>query len=73
MIYSFFGALITSFSLDIIRDKNVFFSCSVRIEILSIISSVSTLSPIKAVDRFFAVFSVSAKSLAYRNIYYFSF
>jgi hypothetical protein len=64
MMYSFFGAIITSFSLAITRDSDIFFSCSVRIEALSIIFLASTLSPAKTVDRFSAVLSAFAKSFS---------
>jgi hypothetical protein len=53
-----------SFSLGTIRDKDIFFSYSTRIEALSIIFSVSTFSPVKAADRFSVIFSASAKFLA---------
>jgi hypothetical protein len=73
MVYSLFGAIITSFSLAIIRDSDVFFSCPAKIEALSIVFPVSTFSSAKAVDRFSAVFSASARSFPWRNICYFNF
>jgi hypothetical protein len=63
-MHSFSGAFIVSFSLGIIRDKDIFFSCSARIEVLFIIFLVSTFSPVRAVDRFFAVFSIFVKFFA---------
>jgi hypothetical protein len=68
IVYSFFGVIIVSFSLAITRDSDISFSCPARIEALSVVFSVSTLSPAKAVDRFFAVLSASVKSLLWRNI-----
>jgi hypothetical protein len=62
-MYSFFNTIITFFFLVIIRDSNVFSNCSVKIEVFSIAFLASTLSPARVIDRFFAVFSASAKSL----------
>jgi hypothetical protein len=67
-VHSFFGAIITFSSLVITRDSDVFFNCPAKIEALSVVSLVSTFSPVKAVDRFSAVLSASAKSLFWRNI-----
>ena len=61
-MYLFFGAIIASFSLIIIRDSDVSFSCPAKIEALSITFPASTLNPARAIDRFFAVLSASAKS-----------
>jgi hypothetical protein len=63
MMHSFFSIIITFFSLAIIRDRNIFSSCPAKIEALFIAFSASTLNPARTVDRFFAVFSASAKSL----------
>jgi hypothetical protein len=63
-MYSFLGTIIASFFLAIIRNSDVFSSYSAKIEAFFIVSPASTLSPAKAVDRFFAVLSVSAKSLS---------
>jgi hypothetical protein len=63
IIHSLFGAIIASFSLAIIRDSDASSSCPARIETLSVVSPALTLSPARAVDRFSAVFSASARSL----------
>jgi hypothetical protein len=63
MVHSFLSAIITFFSLTIIRNSDAFSNYPIRIEILSITFSVSTLSPAKTIDKFFAVLSASAKSL----------
>ena len=63
MVHSFFGAIITFFSLTIIRDSDAFFSCSAKIETLFIVSLISIFSSAKTIDRFSAVLSASAKSL----------
>jgi hypothetical protein len=63
IIYSFFG-VITAFSfLIIIRDKDTFFSCPARIEVLFVTFPALTFSSVRAIDRFFAVFSAFAKFL----------
>jgi hypothetical protein len=62
MVYSFFSVTIVFFSLGIIRDKDASSNCSAKIEILSVIFPASTLSPARAVDRFSAILSASAKS-----------
>jgi hypothetical protein len=64
MVYSFFGAIIAFFFLNIIRDKDVSSNYPARIEAFSVISLALTLNPVKAVDRFFVILSASAKSLA---------
>jgi hypothetical protein len=69
IVHSFFGVIIASSFLTITRDSDAFSSCPARIEALSIAFLVSTLSPIRAVDRFSAVLSAFAKSLFWRNIY----
>jgi len=63
MVYLFLNIIIAFFSLGIIRDKNAFFSCPARIEAFFIVFLVLTFSPARAVDRFFIVFSASARSL----------
>jgi hypothetical protein len=63
MVHSFFGAITVSFSLTIIRDNDIFSSCPARIEALFIAFLASTLSPVRAIDRFSVVLSASAKSL----------
>jgi hypothetical protein len=73
MVYSLLGTIIAFFSLTIIRDKDAFSNCSAKIKALSIAFSALILNPARAVDRYFAVLSVSAKSLIWRNIYYFNF
>jgi hypothetical protein len=62
MVYPILDAIIASFSLIIIRDKDIFFSCPIKIEALSIIFPVFRLISAKAVDRFSAVCFVSARS-----------
>jgi len=64
MIHSFFGAFAASFFLAIIKDSDAFFSYPARIETLFVVFSVLTFNPARGVDRFFAVFSAFAKSLA---------
>jgi hypothetical protein len=63
MVYLIFNTIITSSSLAIIKNRNTSFNYSVKIEVLSIAFSVFIFNLIKAVDRFFAVLSASAKSL----------
>jgi len=63
MVHSFFGVIIISLSLVIIKDSDTFSSCPARIEAFFIIFLASTLSPARTADRFSAVFSVFAKSL----------
>jgi hypothetical protein len=63
-MYSLFGAFIVFSFLGIIRDKDTFFNCPARIEAFFIIFLISTFSPAKTADRFFAIFSVSVKFLA---------
>jgi NADH:ubiquinone oxidoreductase subunit 6 (subunit J) len=70
MVYLIFNAITASFSLAIIRDRDTFFSCPAKIETFSIVSSVFILTSARAIDRFFAVLSASAKFLVWRNIYY---
>jgi hypothetical protein len=62
-MYSFSVAFIASSSLGSIRDRDTFFNYPVKIEALSITFPVSTFSPVKTADRFFAVLSAFAKSL----------
>jgi hypothetical protein len=70
MVYSFFGVIIAFFSLAIIRDSDVFFSYPARIEARFVAFLASTLSSVRAIDRFSAALSASAKSLFWRNICY---
>jgi hypothetical protein len=63
IIYLFFNVITASFSLIIIKNKDIFFSCPAKIETLFVIFLVLTFSPAKAVDRFSAIFSTSVKSL----------
>jgi hypothetical protein len=63
-MYSFLGVIIAFSFLDIIKNKDTFFSCPARIETFSITFSALTLSPARAVDKFSAILSASAKSLA---------
>jgi hypothetical protein len=69
MVHSFFSAIIASSSLAITRNKDIFFSCPARIETFFIAFLVFMLILVKAVDRFFAVFSAFVKSFIWRNIY----
>jgi hypothetical protein len=62
-MHSFFGATAVSFSLAITRDSDTSSSCPARIEAFSVVFPISTLSPVRIVDRFSAVLSASAKSL----------
>jgi hypothetical protein len=62
MVYPTLSAIIASSSLAIIRDKDVFFNCFANIKTLSVIFLAFIFIPARAVDRFFAVLSVSAKS-----------
>jgi len=64
MVHLTLGTIIASFFLVIIKNRNVFFSCPAKIEVLFIVFPVFMLNLAKAVDRFFAVLSASAKSLA---------
>jgi hypothetical protein len=63
IVHSFFSIITISSFLVIIRDSDTFFSCPARIEAFSIVSLALTLSSARAVNRFFTVLSVSAKSL----------
>jgi hypothetical protein len=62
MVHSLFGAIITSFSLAITRNNDIFSSYPVRIETLSVAFLTLMLNPVRAVDRFFAVLSASVRS-----------
>jgi hypothetical protein len=63
MVYLTFGVIAISSSLIITRDKDAFFSYPARIEALSVAFPAFRLIPARAIDRFFAVLSASAKSL----------
>ena len=62
-MHSIFNAITASFSLAIIKNKDAFSNCPAKIETLFVAFPASTLSPVRAVDRFSAVLSISAKSL----------
>jgi hypothetical protein len=62
-MYSFFDTITASSFLTITRDSDVSSSCPARIKALFIVFSASTLNPVKIIDRFSAVFSISVKSL----------
>jgi hypothetical protein len=64
IMHSFLNTITIFSSLTIIRDSDVFSSYPAKIETLSIVSPTSTLNPAKTIDRFSAVLSASAKSLA---------
>ena len=70
MIYLTLSIIIASSFLIIIRDRDIFSSYSARIEVLSIIFLAFRFIPVKAIDRFSAVYSVSARSRIWRNICY---
>jgi hypothetical protein len=72
MVYLILSAIAASFSLIIIRDRDISFNCPAKIETFSIAFSVFMLTPAKAVDRFFAVLSASVRSRVWRNICYFN-
>jgi hypothetical protein len=63
MIYLTFSVIAVFSFLIITKDRNAFFSCLVKIETFSVVSPISMLSSARAVDRFSAVLSASAKSL----------
>jgi hypothetical protein len=63
MVHPTLGIIAVSFSLAIIRDRNIFFSYSAKIEALSVAFSAFRLTLVKTIDKFSAVFSASAKSL----------
>ena len=73
MVYPIFGIITVSSSLAIIKDRDVFFNYPARIEAFSVAFSIFMFNLARVIDRFSAVFSVSAKSLAWRNICYSSF
>jgi hypothetical protein len=73
MVHLIFNIITAFSSLAIIRDKDAFFSCPAKIETLSVVFPVFMLIPVRAVDRFFAVFSAFARSRVWRNIYYSNF
>jgi hypothetical protein len=62
MIYLIFDAIAASFFLVITKDRDAFSNCPARIETLFIIFPASRLIPAKAVARFSAVCSASARS-----------
>jgi hypothetical protein len=61
MVYLILGVIAASSSLAIIKDRDIFFSCFVRIEAFFVIFPAFRLILAKAVDRFSAVCLVSAK------------
>jgi hypothetical protein len=62
MVHLTFNTITTSSSLAIIRDRNTFSNYSAKIEALFVAFLASRLIPAKAVDRFSAVYSISARS-----------
>jgi hypothetical protein len=62
-MYLIFNVIAASFSLAIIKDRDIFFSYPIRIEALSVAFSAFIFSLARAVDRFSAVYSVFARSL----------
>jgi hypothetical protein len=62
MIYLILGAIIASSSLTIIRDRNTFFNCPVKIEALSVAFPASKLISIRVVNKFSAVYSAFVRS-----------
>jgi hypothetical protein len=64
IVHSFLGVITASFFLIIIRDKDISSNCPARIEALSVAFPALTFNPVRAVDRFSAIFSTSVKSLA---------
>jgi hypothetical protein len=70
MVHLILSIIIASSSLIIIKDRNASFSYPAKIEALSIVFSASMFIPARAVDRFSAVLSASARSRVWRNIYY---
>jgi hypothetical protein len=63
-VHSFFDAIITFFSLIIIKDSDAFFNYFIKIKILFIAFLASKLIPVNIVNRFPAVFSAFVKSLS---------
>jgi hypothetical protein len=57
------NAITASSSLTITKNKNAFSNYPAKIETLSVVSPTSKLTSAKAIDRFSAVLSASAKSL----------
>jgi hypothetical protein len=55
MIYPIFNVIITSSSLAIIKDRDIFFNYPAKIEILSVTFPAFILNLAKAIDRFSAV------------------
>jgi hypothetical protein len=70
MVYLTFNIIAAFFSLAITKNRDTFFSCPAKIETFFIIFLAFRLIPAKAIDRFSAVYSISAKSRIWRNIYY---
>jgi hypothetical protein len=62
MVYLTFNIIAVSFSLAIIRDRDIFFSYPARIEALSVVFSTFKLTPARVVNRFSAALSTSVKS-----------
>jgi hypothetical protein len=62
--HPFFNTIIASFSLIIIRDRNIFSNYLVSIEAFFDTFSASKFILTNAVNKFLAVFSVSVKFLA---------
>jgi hypothetical protein len=70
MVHSLFGAIIAFFFLVITRDNDASSNCPAKIETLFIAFPALMLSPVRAIDRFSAVLSASARSFLWRNICY---
>jgi hypothetical protein len=62
MVYLTLNIIVASSSLAIIKNSDVSSNCPAKIEALSVVFSAFRLIPARAVDRFSAVYSVSAKS-----------
>jgi hypothetical protein len=62
MVYPTFNTIATSSSLAIIKNRDIFFNCPVRIEIFFITFLAFMLSSVRIIDRFSAVYSVSTRS-----------
>ena len=70
MVYLILNTIATSSFLTIIKNRDTSFNYPARIEALSVISPAFMLNSARAVDRFSAVYSASARSLLWRNICY---
>jgi hypothetical protein len=68
MVYLILGAIAAFSSLVIIKDKDAFSNCLIKIKALSIAFPVFKLIPVRTVDKFSAVCSASARFRVWRNI-----